>query len=1129
MVLDSQPAPSVTSASLADLLDELAGRLQAGEPIDLEACLVAYPQHADQLRELLPAMRLLMQFKSSAAAGHAAMPVIDEAPATLGDYRLLREVGRGGMGIVYEAQQLSLKRRVAVKVLPFPATLDPKRLQRFHNEAQAAAQLHHTHIVPVYAVSQAHGFHYYAMQFIDGQTLAAAVDELRHTKARMHSDSHADGSAVSSAAETVPTVGLSTLRSTPTREFFRTVAQLGIQAAEALAHAHELGVIHRDIKPANLLLDANGHLWITDFGLAQIQSEMGLTLTGDLVGTLRYMSPEQALARRVPIDQRTDIYSLGATLYELLTLQPVLSGSDRQELLQQIAFTDPIPPRRCDKSIPVELETIVLKALAKEPTRRYQTAQDLADDLRRFHEDRPIQARPITFCERLWRWCRRNPLAAGFAAAAALAVLATIIVLSTSIVLLARKEVETARERDDAKTQRTIAVARALEARRHQYVAEIYLAFRMCEMGEIEPAQQLLARHLPTPDEEDLRGFEWFYLWKLCHQGPMILPGHDGEVYCAAFSPDGKTLATASQDRTIKLWDPVTGKERATLKGHTDEVRWVAFAPNGQLLASASADRKIGLWDVATGRNAGFLTGHLDPVLSVVFASDGKSLASGDRAGELRLWDVATQSALATLTGHTAAIHGLATSPDGKRLATASGDRTARVWDLATRKEAARFTHFGAVSTVAWRLGDYIITGDGTGLIATWKIARPTEALTSYHVGESAHLPSVALSPDESRLAMTGDRQGTIRIWYPAWDAMVKVLVSGAPVTSLAFSPDGKVLASAHKDKVTRLWNLASVRHDVVQFPGLMGSVRGLCFSSDSRCLATVASELTGAGDATVRVWDPRTGQPHAEQFKSTGYALAVGHGPGGMTAALQEQSIIHLWDFTSARRASIADPRKPKNLLGAFGSDGRHLAYADGQRVVWWDMATGQERAAVEAGSDTKLLAVSPDNQTVALGGYWRGDVWLWSPATGEYRKMGESHRGPIQGLAFSPDGAILASGGADSKIHLFETATGRKRTTLLGHVKPVCAVAFSPDGRTLASSGLTEGVRLWNVATGRELLILPAAADASLGALMFSPDGTILAAGGHTTTDHRALATIWRAPRTDSIDPRPSADGNR
>jgi len=345
----------------------------------------------------------------------------------LGDYRILREIGRGGMGVVYEAQQMSLGRRVALKMLPFASALDARQLQRFHNEAQAAAHLHHQNIVPVYAVGCERSVHYYAMQFIEGRTLAAMIEELRQG-AGLPAETDRSPSPLKDspsplcpaptpdkpvAGSTLETpAGLhSTDHSTRSRSFFRTAVQLGVQAAQGLDHAHQLGIVHRDIKPGNLMVDVRGNLWITDFGLAQIQGDNKLTLTGDLLGTLRYMSPEQALAQRVTVDQRTDIYSLGVTLYELLTLEPACNGPDRQAVLRQIAFEDPPHPRKLNRSIPVDLETIVLKAIAKNPTERYATARELGDDLERFLRDEPVRAKRPTLMQKARKWAvRHQPL-----------------------------------------------------------------------------------------------------------------------------------------------------------------------------------------------------------------------------------------------------------------------------------------------------------------------------------------------------------------------------------------------------------------------------------------------------------------------------------------------------------------------------------------------------------------------------------------------------------------------------------------------------------------------------------------------------------------------------------------------
>jgi serine/threonine protein kinase/tetratricopeptide (TPR) repeat protein len=480
--------------ALAELVEELTARLKAGEPADLDACLAAHPEHAAELRRLLPALRLLADLSHSPgpvlSCSAAAAPEAAEVLGQLGDFRLLREVGRGGMGVVYEAEQLSLNRRVALKVLPFAAALDARHLQRFKNEAQAAAHLQHQHIVPVYYVGCERGVHFYAMQFIDGQTLAQLIHEPRRQAGAdsagdrvRHRVPDPEQTTAYQADAALPSEGPAgaTVHDLPAHaetpppspppwssgwgpDFFRAAARLATQAAEALEHAHQLGVIHRDIKPGNLLVDGRGELWVTDFGLAHVHGDAKLTLTGDLVGTLRYMSPEQALAQHVVVDHRSDVYSLGATLYELLTLEPAFGGTDRQELLRQIALDEPRPLRRLNKAIPAELETIVLKAMEKDPAERYATAKDLADDLEHFLKDEPIRARRPTPAQRLRKWGRRHRAVVWSAAGAAAAVLVLALAgLSLGLILVDRE-----RERTVAEQGRTAAALKTEARRRRQ-------------------------------------------------------------------------------------------------------------------------------------------------------------------------------------------------------------------------------------------------------------------------------------------------------------------------------------------------------------------------------------------------------------------------------------------------------------------------------------------------------------------------------------------------------------------------------------------------------------------------------------------------------------------------------------
>jgi len=474
--------------------------LEAGQIPSRQEMFRRYSDIAGPLAQCLDGLDLVHKTTTradQAAAQPEAGHIDPQLANPLGDFRILREIGRGGMGVVYEATQLSLGRRVALKVLPFAAAFDEKHRQRFVNEAQAAALLHHTNIVPVYFVGCERGTHFYAMQLIEGQTLAELIRQLRRrgsdprganvsrvigAQTALHG---ADLGGMLSPEETEETplgLALTTQRSKNNSDFFRNIARIILQAAEGLEHAHQYGIVHRDIKPANLLVDANGRLWITDFGLAQFHAEVGLTKTGDVFGTLRYMSPEQASGQRVVLDHRTDVYSLGATLYELATMEPMFDGQTQQELLHQILNDEPRAPRSVDAKVPVELETIILKAVSKNPIDRYRTAREFADDLQRYLDDKPIQAKRPGLIDRIRKWARRHP---SFVGAATLVLLLGTIGLGISTALVTQS-LEREKKRAEEAEQRFRLARRS--------------ANEMIQLAEVEladnPGMQNLRRQL---------------------------------------------------------------------------------------------------------------------------------------------------------------------------------------------------------------------------------------------------------------------------------------------------------------------------------------------------------------------------------------------------------------------------------------------------------------------------------------------------------------------------------------------------------------------------------------------------------------------------------------------------------
>ncbi len=562
------PKPTATEqieSILGSVVDEYLDQRAAGNQPDIEAFAERHPDLADLIRGSLRALDVVGDKLDSRGGVAGESPVKERKQ--LGDFAILRELGSGGMGFVYEAEQLSMGRHVALKILPMAGTLQEKSLQRFRNEVRAASMLDHPNIVSIYSVGEDRGVHYYAMQLIRGQSLARVIEELSRTndptrsltgdsisqilsagtvtpftsanaltEAYVSKDS---GTASHQASDTraEPQARVSTLRTAAgNAEYYRSVARLGIQAAEALQHAHDLGVLHRDIKPGNLMLDSSVNLHITDFGLARIEADAGMTMTGDLVGTLRYMSPEQALAKRVVIDHRCDIYSLGMTLYELIALRPAFGAADRQELLKQIAFDEPKKLRLSNAYIPREIETVIHKSLEKNPDDRYVTAEEMAEDLRRFIDDRPILAKPANVLQRLTRWTTQNR---AFVATAVISVCVAWLV--SSIWILS--------ERSAAIQQRDLAKLNLQISIQQRQRAEAGLDFALDVLDElldaIDEGTPTLGGMTGGDDESLIRSLEEFF--------QVITELDDGEA-----NAERPPLSVVSAIRNVisANWDP---------------------------------------------------------------------------------------------------------------------------------------------------------------------------------------------------------------------------------------------------------------------------------------------------------------------------------------------------------------------------------------------------------------------------------------------------------------------------------------------------------------------------------------------------------------------------------------------
>ncbi len=677
-------------------------------------------------------------------------------------------------------------------------------------------------------------------------------------------------------------------------------------------------------------------------------------------------------------------------------------------------------------------------------------------------------------------------------------------------------------ERQIAEQQRQELVAQRLRAEQQErtyrqllYPLYMNLAHESWEKANMGGMRKLIADHVPSPGQEDLRGFEWYYLWRLCH-GDLFTWQHADYVYAVAFAPSGERVATASGDRTVKLWDAATGQELLTLRGHVGEVYAVAFAPDGKSLATGSADNTVKLWDVVTGRERRTFVGHKNDVRAVAFAADGKRLASGGSDNIVRLWEVATGRELNPLSGHTNDIYAVAFAPDGVRLATGSADGTVRLWDLAAGQELVTIEKYGSnvyVYAVAFSPdGKRLATGGVDGRVRLWDLDTKRELFTGRRLG--VYIRAVAFSPDGQRLA-TGSDDRTVRLWEAATGRESLSLRGHAGyVYSVAFAPDGKRIVSGSFDQTAKLWDVAA-RQGPIALSGHRGVIRSVAFSPDGKRL------ITGSSDHTVRLWEVATGR-ELDTLIATENAdvrvLAVAYSPDGkLIAAGGDAGEVWLWDAATRRKLLAFKGHASDIRAVTFSPDGKSLATGSSDRTIkLWDVATGQERLTFKGhASYVSSAAFSPDGKRLATGSDDR-TVKLWETATGRQLLTLKGHTDRVLSVAFSPDGKRLATGSRDHTAMLWDAATGREARAFKGHASAVYSVAFSPDGKRLATGSHDYTAKLWDVAMGQELITLKGQARVVYSAA-FSPDGLTLATGS-------ADARLWRAASAQEVMARRS-----
>ncbi len=1044
-----------------------------------------------------------------AALGRESKP-----PQSVGRFTVLERLGRGGFGVVYKAADPLLGRHVAVK-LPragyFTSTEDE---ERFFREARNAARLQHPHIVRIHEVDRHHGVPYIVSEYIAGRTLADLLSERR--------------------------LG------------FRESATLIAEVAEALEYAHQQHVVHRDIKPSNILLDESLRPYVTDFGLARRDDlEITITVEGQVLGTPAYMSPEQAAGEQQRVDRRSDVYSLGVVLYHAISGSLPFRGS-RRMLVRQVIHDEPIAPRRINDEVPRDLETITLKAMAKEPSHRYATAQEFADDLRRWARGEPIHARPAGRVERTWRWCRRNPVIASLWAA--IAVLLLTMVATTSLWAwrerALRAVADTARQEaeqsDKVSRDRLVLMHLRNGVRESAKGNDLRSLVWSCEALRVDqPDDPLTTQHrlqigtvldrLPAltgiwtstgsiactefnaaGDRLLIAGADGKVTLYDPRTGQLAVPAmhHGFAITRATFDPTGKRLLAAGLDNSVYLWNAETGQQQARLE-HSGRPVHAVFSPDGKWVATASLDGKATVWNADTGTVVQELPHTNEQVTLVQYSPDGSLLMTAAKGGVespglMRLWRPETGEQVGKTMQHEDYVWHATFSYDGQRIASASNDRTARLWDVTTGEPTTEpLRHATYVTRVFWtRDNQQVLTAETGGQVRIWNAN--TGAVQQATIQHGGFLVTTSLSPS-GRIVVTGSGDGLARVWsrVSGWE-ITPVLQQQGTISAIAIDRQDRQVAIASHDGTVRLWDLAATVPHVVE---LHHDDEVL----SSRISADGHRVLTTSHDKTARQWNTQNGQPVGAQLQHDASVYCGVFSPDGKLLATGSENYLQLWDATTGQAIGARCDHEGVVVRLAFHPTEPWLLSASQPGLVKvWDIGSRSVRFAVQHEARLTMAGFSPDGRWIYSAGY-DGTLRFWRATDGIADGDRLKHDETILSCVFSPDSRYALTGGQVHTARLWEIASREAASPPLPHAGPVSASDFRHDSQVFATGDLQGKIRVWRRGEYDSPWHSFTEPDRMIQSLRFSNSGEVLASALNrhpANQQHRwgdGIITLW------------------